>query len=170
MKERLGPSMWIEANAQKIWDVLDEYRRLSIEEWRLMNLRSTAGPYDLQERTLSEMPICKAHLDVFREIGAPKGFRPFHGRVNSELYSELFGTRVKSYHAFLAKTPDKIIDFTAAQFLIRGVCAGERAEKLRDASPELVKILPNGLTVLSGNKVAIQEKLGLEYRVNRIML
>ncbi len=161
MPERLSPQEWVKVNEQEIHTLLLGFSVLLVGLLRTRNPDSNTLFFDLQRRSLSEMPLCQGHRVVAGKLKLPQGYTITRGFVDTQ--GEICGNRSECLHYFFANNQGEVLDLTAAQFVRGGKEKGDRSEKLKQLAPNLVEIHPSGLTVLHGSIDEIAKETKIVY-------
>lgn len=153
----LSVNEWVAGNLEFIAQKLEEERQSRVGKVTPLSI------LDLNDRWLSEMPLCEAWKDIKKSAGLPSGFKL--------RWTEVFvigGDPLGPQRGhFIAATPeDDILCITPGQFVHtngRLVKPGERIVELKQKAPELITLYGGGIAVLYGQKQAVGKRLEIWY-------
>lgn len=151
---------WAHENIGQITQALEQIRednyssRVTLEEF------DDAEQFDLTNRLLSEMEICRSN-DL---IPLPKGFS-----VKNSLVSWVNEGAEPEKHIFLVDNDNKeIICITSGQFVApydKSFQPGQRISQLQEKAPDLVRKYSDQVYILYGKAEDIEIRLGLKYQI-----
>ncbi len=164
MSELFTPEQWFGSHQEEIFGLIGAFYPIFVASLRDSEPEGNTRFFDQGKRTFSEMPLCRSHMAIATELGLPKGYFVVSGSVDT--YGEDLGERTGLPHQFLATDKGDVIDFTGAQFVLKGGKPGDRAERLKELGGGLVTVFPNGLVVVAGRIDQIASTIRLKYNTD----
>lgn len=151
----LDIGIWVQEKAEFVLSCLERERQAI-----LTGLGNNRPHLDLDNRSLSEMPLCHS----WQNIPMPPGYKVARGEVQIRS-----GLRRIGYppHTFALNQEKRVLCFTFGQFSNPGEenqKPGERINKLKSKAPDLITLLPCGLSYLHGTIDDIKARLNLHYK------
>lgn len=154
----LSPEDWINQNLEYIVRIMETKRHMLLKRHKI-----PPSSLSLNERWLSEMPLCEAWGKIRQNIGLPTGFKV--GMTEVFVSSGEFSKQQRLHFCAFGRG-EEILCITPGQFVkvsSQAMGPGKRIGVILEKAPELIKTYPGGIAVLHGRGNVIGAKLGIWY-------